>query len=322
MAFTVRSILPNHAAKPDFNGDGFTDLIWRGADGSLAVWNMRPDGLSGTPGLYIAAPAGLELRGIGDIQGNGTTDLIWQDAAGQIETWAIQDNQVGTVTPLGGFGTTRQIRMTGDFSGDGHSDLLWFNPPSASSPDGSWSTASAEPRKIPPLGLGQLAPFSIDFQLVGVGDFDGDGRDDILFRGTGNATVGVFRIEEPRAVTPGGPEAPTQTVTFADPGPSWAVLGLADFDGDGRTDILWQHTNATGQVDTRTIWGAQGGELPDPGADWSLVGTDDYNNDGRADLMWKHMSGWYAEWFMDGAKWLGVGATFASNTDFWQIGAI
>ena len=37
MFFTVPSILWTHTVKPDFNGDGFTDLLWRGMDtGTIA----------------------------------------------------------------------------------------------------------------------------------------------------------------------------------------------------------------------------------------------------------------------------------------------
>lgn len=101
MAFTTKSILPVHTSKPDFNSDGFTDLIWRGADDALAVWNMSQDGLSGQSGLFVSNPGGgLVLKGIGDLVNDGTTDLVWQDQAGAIQTWAVRDNQVVVVTQL------------------------------------------------------------------------------------------------------------------------------------------------------------------------------------------------------------------------------
>lgn len=329
MAFTTKSILPIHTGKPDFNGDGFTDLIWHGADGTLAVWNMSQDGLSGRSGLFTPNPGGgLELRGIGDLTNDGTTDLIWQDQAGAIQTWTVRDNRVTSVTQLG---TAPQIQATGDFDGNGHIDLLWFYPPgsAAGGADGTWVTATAEARKIPPIGLGTIAPFSIDFQLVGVSDFDGDGRDGILFRGTGNATVGTMLIQEPVTVAPRDGQMPTRPIVLGDPGSSWAVLGLDDFNGDGKTDILWQHSNAEGQTDARSLWLMNGGAIigggmvANPGADWSVVATADYDNDGKGDLMWRSAStGWHCEWLMDGADLKGFGASIVSPGDFWTLGGI
>ena len=39
----------------------------------------------------------------------------------------------------------------------------------------------------------------------------------------------------------------------ANPGPSWTEIGTGDFNGDGKSDILWQ--NANGQV---AIWEMNG----------------------------------------------------------------
>jgi hypothetical protein len=36
--------------------------------------------------------------------------------------------------------------------------------------------------------------------------------------------------------------------------PAWQVAGLSDFDGDGKTDILWRHSGGLG-----TIWTMDGG---------------------------------------------------------------
>ena len=314
MAFTTKSILPAHTSKPDFNGDGFTDLIWRGEDGTLAVWNMSQDGLSGRSGLFAPNLGnGLVLRGIGDLTNDGTTDLIWQDQVGTIQTWAVRDNRVVDVTDLF---RSSPIQAVGDFNGDNRLDTLTDRG------DGVWFTSQTDERKIPPLGLGNLA-VDPDYKFTGVGDFTGDGRDDILFRGTG-AHAGTFLLHEPTGARPTGPDMPTQAVTFGDPGASWSVLGLADFDGDGKTDILWQHENGASVVDARTIWlWGGGGMVANPGADWSVVGVDDYDNDGKADLLWHHNpTGWNGEWLMNGADLKAMGGTYVSPGDFWTLGAI
>ena len=71
------------------------------------------------------------------------------------------------------------------------------------------------------------------------------------------------------------------------PGPNWKAIGTGDFNGDGRSDILWQNTN-TGQA---SIWEMNGSSLigggragPDPGPTWRAIGAADFNGDGFSDM--------------------------------------
>jgi hypothetical protein len=321
MAFTTRSILPTHTDKTDFNGDGLTDLVWSGANGDLVIWNMDASGIYGVGSGYIPNPGnGLVLKGSGDLNSNGTADLIWQDAAGHIEVWAMKDNQAVAKTALA---TAPQVQAIGDFNGDGKADVLWH------SDGGGWFSASTEAgRKIPPLGLGQLSPIDPDYQLVGTGDFNADGRDDMLFRGTG-AHLGSMVLHEPVQFTPGASGMPTQVIDVPDPGTDWSVLGLADFNGDKQTDILWQHTNAAGQVDARAMWIMDGGSITssaflwNPGADWRVIGTSDYDNNGKTDILWRHEQlGWNVEVLMDGSNVAGFGSAVVMPSDFWTLGSV
>src|SRR4051812_16665802 len=105
MAFSTHSIVPTHYAKLDFNGDGLTDLLWQGADGTTVAWHMAADGLSFASETYAPPPGGgMALRGTGDAEHNGTTDLVWQDAAGAIDVGVVAHGQV-SIGHLGTAGT-------------------------------------------------------------------------------------------------------------------------------------------------------------------------------------------------------------------------
>ena len=64
----------------------------------------------------------------------------------------------------------------------------------------------------------------------------------------------------------------TGSAALPNPGPTWHVAAAADFSGDGKSDILFQHDDGTPGVwfmDGTTVTGSAA--LPNPGSDWHLV---------------------------------------------------
>ncbi|WP_308517426.1 FG-GAP-like repeat-containing protein [Sphingomonas flavescens] len=70
-----------------------------------------------------------------------------------------------------------------------------------------------------------------------------------------------------------------------------------DFNGDGRSDILWRSgsgamsswlANASGGY--TAAWGTS------VSTDWKIVGSGDFDGDGRADILWRSDSGAFADW--------------------------
>ena len=58
------------------------------------------------------------------------------------------------------------------------------------------------------------------------------------------------------------------------PGASWQIRGVADFNGDGKSDILWQGSNGTPAIwlmdgSNVTSFGAAGSF--NPGTDWHII---------------------------------------------------
>ncbi len=97
-----------------------------------------------------------------------------------------------------------------------------------------------------------------------------------------------------------------------------------DFNGDGKSDILWRNTD--GSVAT---W-QQNGSIVTPGsverltADWTIAGTGDFNGDKNADILLSNADGRVTTWQMNGTSvtaaktlgTLGAGWSITGTADF------
>jgi hypothetical protein len=128
--------------------------------------------------------------------------------------------------------------------------------------------------------LGQAyGPLSSDADSVAVGDLNGDGRPDLVI-GRGNGTVDVLLQGAGNTFT----EAPGSPITFGSNHlPEY--VALADFNGDGKLDIVGQSANGMEIAD-----GTGGGAFAAPAQiDTNVtdepVKTADLNGDGHQDLV-------------------------------------
>jgi hypothetical protein len=78
-----------------------------------------------------------------------------------------------------------------------------------------------------------LANVDPGWKIQGVGDFNGDGLSDILWRNT-NGDTGLWLT-----TAAGGFSA----VDLGVIGGGWTIQGVGDFNGDGKADILWRNSN-------------------------------------------------------------------------------
>jgi uncharacterized repeat protein (TIGR03803 family) len=126
------------------------------------------------------------------------------------------------------------------------------------------------------------------------GDFNGDGKSDILWRQSTTGQVGIWLMDG---------FVPFDSRPISAENPNWRVVGIADFDGDGRADILW-HQPTTGE---NSIWlmngltMTDGHAIPATAPSWMVVGVGDFDRDGRADILWRDSAtGVAAVWLMAG----------------------
>jgi hypothetical protein len=120
-------------------------------------------------------------------------------------------------------------------------------------------------------------------------DFNGDGRDDLLWRND-NGMVGYWFGEATGGFT--------INATLAYAPLDWLISGSGDFNGDGRDDILWRHDNGTvgywfGQTDGSFTVNSKVVTVP---LAWTIAGTGDFNGDGRDDILWRNEDGRIGTW--------------------------
>jgi hypothetical protein len=149
------------------------------------------------------------------------------------------------------------------------------------------------------------------WEVKGVGDFNGDGKADVLWQDTVSGWTLIWFMDGATKTSTGVPKtsagAPAQMGDTA-----WQIKQVGDFNGDGKADVLWHHAGS-GQT---LIWLMDGatiisvgvpGVVSDP--NWQVKGVGDFNGDGKADVLWHHAtSGQTAIWLMDGEKKISVGA--------------
>ncbi|MBF0458526.1 MAG: VCBS repeat-containing protein [Nitrospirae bacterium] len=98
---------------------------------------------------------------------------------------------------------------------------------------------------------------------------------------------------------------------------------MGDFDGDGKSDILWQNSS-TGAVaiwlmDNATIK-SYGSAASSMDAAWQIKGVGDFNGDGKSDILWQNSStGAVVEWLMNGTSLKGASLVSSTVDSAWQI---
>ncbi|MHB2167999.1 FG-GAP-like repeat-containing protein [Alsobacter sp. R-9] len=201
--------------------------------------------------------------------------------------------------------------VAADIGGDSVSDVLFR---STAGTVLAWSLVTDSAGRPQFSGGGVIAGASVDWVVQGLGDFDGDGRSDILWRNKTSGTALVWQLDG---------TALTGDSALGGASADWSVAGIGDFDGDGKSDVLWRHAPTGGvhewQMDGTAIKG--GGAVGGASADWSVKGTGDFNGDGRDDILWQHTDGSVLEWLMDGTAIIGGGVVAGASTG-WSLQGI
>ncbi|MEP7063555.1 MAG: FG-GAP-like repeat-containing protein [Betaproteobacteria bacterium] len=102
---------------------------------------------------------------------------------------------------------------------------------------------------------------------------------------------------------------------------NWSLTGAADFNGDGKSDLVWKNANSGATA----LWlmdgiGVTGSSIAWPDGNWTPVHFGDFNGDGFADIVWRNATtGATAIWLMNGLASRGSSVVFTDS--HWVVAA-
>lgn len=202
----------------------------------------------------------------GHWNGDGHSDLLFQHANGTLAVWFMNGNvreSVAFLSPSHPGDSRWRVVGVGDLNADGNSDLVFQHIDGTLAAWFMKGVEAEEPRFLEPAYSGDA-----DWQVTALGDFNGDGKDDLLFQHR-SGTLGVWLMDPTRLVQ-------ASLLRPADPGHfQWRVAGAADWNRDGQCDLLMQSV-----VDgSLAMWFMDGTKLAQagfviprmPGGTWKAV---------------------------------------------------
>ena len=241
--------------------------------------------------------------GLVDLDGDSKIDLLLQHDEGFVGLWSLDGEgkvlNSQFLTPASVGDIQWSLSAASDLDKDGDSDLIFKHA------DGTlafWKMAGTEL-----VESGLLSPDNTGDQgwrVAGSEDLDGDSSGDLVFQHT-DGSIGVWFME-------GTQRKGSALTSPSDPGDvGWKVVGVGDFDRDGRNDLLFQYkdgTIAAWLMDGVTLRESRFLSPANPGTGWSVRSVADVDADGQPDIIFEHTSGLAAVWQLGGSKGLDVTA--------------
>lgn len=210
------------------------NLFWQNTTTHDAtVWYMN-GGLYTGQWDWVARqiPASWTISAAADLLQNGETQLLWRNSqSGDLTVWYMkgvkytgQWDYIARNVPL-----VWKLAGVADLNSDGKPDLIWQNT-STGDVTVWYMNGTAWTGKWDYLAKG----VSLDWKIVGTGDFNSDGKPDLVWQNSATRDVMVWYMKG--AVWSGKWDLLAWGVL-----PGWRVAAIADLNGDKQPDLVWQN---------------------------------------------------------------------------------
>ncbi|MFZ0685302.1 MAG: FG-GAP-like repeat-containing protein [Terriglobales bacterium] len=273
----------------DINGDKKNDLVVSSYSSS-AVWTMLGNGKGGfTAGQSFATDGYPNNIVVGDFNGDKKLDFATSDTQGQWVTVGL-GNGDGTFRSSQSYGYTWSGTVSGiataDLNNDGNLDIIEAGGGTGvgiTTMLGSSHGVFGSPISTA-VGCGQANRGGVN--AIAVGDVTGDGKADVVATVT---TAGGGCPDNHVAVLAGSGNGKFKAPVYYSTGVTVqsGVGALADFNGDGKLDIVLSNADGSMSVLLNKGKGVYAAAIVTPAVSGSSGGSivvGDFNNDGKLDI--------------------------------------
>jgi hypothetical protein len=280
----------------DFNKDGKPDVLVATPDSNLVFFPGKGDGTLGNASSTPLPPYGAQAIAAGDFNGDGNLDVAV--GASQFASVAFGNGDGTFQTPTAynlnpTLPEAAESIVVADMNGDGKPDLIVgegsaFNRTTLLLNDGSGSFTNMSSFQ---LGGWQSAS-------IGVGDFNGDGKNDIVLLSGGAGDSQNQGEDGTLSVLLGNGDGTMRSARYISESTPVAnttrglAVAAADFNGDGFQDLIYQacsNTISSSCGFTLLLADGAGGYQPPalfsaPVSGSHFLALGDFNHDGKPDV--------------------------------------
>jgi hypothetical protein len=180
---TVTAPLPAVRVKGDLNGDGKSDILFEDNGGFVAAWLMNGTTLQSAAFLTPSnvGDAAWRISASGDFNRDGKEDVLYQHTDGTLAVWFMDGNlgmtAASLLNPANPGDRNWRVAGTADLNKDGNTDLLFQHT------DGTLAAWFMDGVNLTSASLlNPSHPGDAGWRIVGAGDLNADGKDDLIFQ--------------------------------------------------------------------------------------------------------------------------------------------
>ena len=342
----------------DFDGNSSTDIFFSRSlfdetdflGREFAVWTTGPQGVIGQSVIGDVSSE-WSFPVFADSNGNGNTDLWFNrfvpgegdnPATREYAVWTMNGTEVTGQAVIGSYISGDWFfNNYGDFDGNNSADLLFDRVVSgegdtpATRQFAVWTVNGTEV-----TGQAVIGSTSLDWSTFQrLGDFNGNGATDLLFDRVVSGEGDTPATREYAVWTLNGTEVTGQAV-IGSASTDWFISDVADFDGNGSDDLLFNRFVSGEGDDSGTleyaVWTLNGTEVTgqavigSTSTDWGIFDVADFDGNGSNDLLFSRFVPGegenparvdYAVWTLNGTEVTGQ-AIVGSTSGDWLLSGV